>query len=147
VALLVARETAAHGVAAHIDFLAGLEGFDRDGATQLETVDGVDAVLLEVTQQLITRLGQVALGGFIDELLADIAETELNGVIAVSAGGFELSDAAGASLDHGDRDGPALFIEELGHAQFLPKNADGHRKGNNASWTTGATSRKAGESR
>jgi hypothetical protein len=39
-----------------------------------------------------------------------------------------LGDTAGTRLDHGDRDGSAFVVEELGHAQFLPKNADGHKE-------------------
>ena len=49
------------------------------------------------------------------------------GGVTVGAGGLELGNAAGTRLDHGDRDGFACVVEELGHAQFLPKDADGHR--------------------
>jgi hypothetical protein len=44
-----------------------------------------------------------------------------------------LGDAARARLDQGDRDGFALLVEELGHTQLLPKDADGHGGGKNAS--------------
>jgi hypothetical protein len=67
--------------------------------------------------------------GLVDELRANLAETDLHGDVAVGVEGFELGDAAGTSLDQGDRDGGAVFVEELGHAHFLPKNADGHRWG------------------
>ena len=132
-ALLVPGEAPTDGVAADVDLLAGLKGGDGNGATQFKSVDAGDAVFAQMAQRLPTRSGQVAAGGLVDELFADVSETELDGGVAVGAGGFELGDAAGASLDHGDRDGPALFIEELGHAQLLPEDADGHRKENSAS--------------
>ena len=63
----------------------------------------------------------------VHELLANVTEAQLHGGVAVGAGGLELGNAAGTRLDHGDRDGFACVVEELGHAQFLPKDADGHR--------------------
>lgn len=129
VALLVTSETTTDGVAAHIDLLARLKGGHGDVTTEFQTVDGVNAVFLQVAQQLVARLSQVALSGLADELFADITEAQLNGGVAVGAVGFELGNAARTCLDHGDRDGPAFVVEELGHAQFLPKNADGHKEG------------------
>jgi hypothetical protein len=79
----------------------------------------------------------VTAGRLVDELLANVAESELDGVVAVGGVGFELGDAAGTRLDQSDRDGPALVVEELGHAQFLPENSDGHGREVDASWTSG----------
>jgi hypothetical protein len=82
-----------------------------------------------VAQGLAAGLGQVTLGRLVHELLADVTEAQLNGGVAVGAVGFELGNPARTRLDHGDRDGSAFVVEELGHAQFLPKNADGHKEG------------------
>jgi hypothetical protein len=77
----------------------------------------------------------VAPGGLVHQLFADLAETDLDGAVTVAGFVLELGDAAGTRFDHGDRDGPAFVVEELGHAQFLPENADGHGRGDDASWT------------
>ena len=128
-AFLVAGETAADRVAADIDLLAGLKSGHGDGGSQLEAVYAIDAVFAQVAQRVVAGAGQVPLGWFVDQLAADLAETELHGAIAVAGFTLELGDAAGARFDQGDRNRPAFFIEELGHAQFLPENADGHGKG------------------
>ena len=66
------------------------------------------------------------LGRLVDQLLAGFAEADLNRGVTVGVVCFELGDATGTGLDQGDGDGSALLVEELGHAQLLPENADGH---------------------
>ena len=56
--------------------------------------------------------------------------------IAGSVVVFELGDAAGAGFDQGDRNSSALLVEELGHTQLLPEDADGHGWGGSASVDT-----------
>ena len=66
-------------------------------------------------------------GGFVDQFLAGYAKTDLHRGVPVGVVALELGDAAGTGLDQGDGDRSALLVEELGHTQFLPENADGHR--------------------
>ena len=126
VTFLVAREATPHGVAADVDFLAGFEITDGDRATEFQALNGIDAVFAKVTQQLIAGFGQVALCRAVDQLLAGAAETDLHRGIAVGVIALQLGDSTGTRLDQGDRDGFALLVEELGHSQLLPKDADGH---------------------
>ena len=77
-----------------------------------------------MTQQGVAGFVEVALGGLIDQLFAGFPEADLHRGVAVGVIAFELGDAAGAGLDQGDGDRFALLVEELGHAQFLPENAD-----------------------
>ena len=60
----------------------------------------------------------------VDQFLAGFAETNLHRGITIGVIVFELCDAAGTGLDQSDRDSSALLVEELGHAQLLPENAD-----------------------
>jgi hypothetical protein len=66
----------------------------------------------------------VTLGRLVDQLFAGVAKADLHRGIAIGVAAFELGDAAGTGLDQGDGDGSALLVEELGHAQLLPENAD-----------------------
>ncbi len=75
-------------------------------------------------QENLARFGEVPFGRLVDQFFAGITETDLNGGITVDVRSLELGDAAGPRLDQGDRDGSALIVEELRHAQFLPKDAD-----------------------
>ena len=122
--LLIARETTTDGVAADIDLLSGFEVTDGDRAAQLESFKAIDAVLAQVTQQGVAGFVEVTLGGLVDQLLAGFPEADLHRGIAIGVVVFELGDAAGAGLDQGDGDRFALLVEELGHAQFLPEDAD-----------------------
>ena len=134
-AFLQTGEDAAHRVAADVDFLAGFEGCDGDRAAEFQAVDAFDAVFAQMAERIAAGFGQVAPGRFVHEFFANFTETDLDSAVAVSGLALELGDAAGSRIDQGDRDGSALGVEELGHAQFLPKNADGHGRENNASWT------------
>ena len=125
-ALLITGEATTHGVAADVNLLACLEITHGDCATQLETLQVVDAIFTQVAEDPLAGFGEVTLGGLVDQLFACFAKTDLNGFIAVSFSGLELGNSARPRLDQSDRDGFALLVEELGHTQFLPKDADGH---------------------
>ena len=133
VALLVASEAAADGVTADVHLLAGFEIADGDGATEFKTFNAVDAVFAQMTQKALTGFVEVTLGGLVDQLLAGFAKADLHCGITVSVVVFELGDAAGAGFDQGDRNSSALLVEELGHTQLLPEDADGHGWGGSAS--------------
>lgn len=124
--LLITGEATTHGVAADVHLLACFEITHGDGSAKFETLQVVDAIFTQVAEHPFAGFGEVALGGLVDQLFASIAKADLDGLVAVSFGGFELGDPARPRLDQGDRDGFALLIEELGHTQFLPKDADGH---------------------
>ena len=125
-AFLQSGKTTAHGVATHIYLLSRTEGFNCEIAAKFNPIDGIDAVFLEVAQGLATGFAQVTLGRTVYEFFADVAKTNLNSGVTVVGWGFDLGDAAGTRFDQSDRNGFAFVVEELGHAQFLPKNADRH---------------------
>ena len=108
VALLVAREAPAHGVAADIDLLARLEGGDGDGATQLEAIDAVHPIFLQVAQHVVARFGQVTLGGLVDELFARLAKAKLDS--ADVALGVAVAAGIVAAVDGGN------FLEKIAKA-------------------------------
>ena len=144
VALLITREATTHAVAAHVHLLASFEITNGDLVAQFEPADVIDAVFAEVAQKFLAGLGEVTLGGFVDQLVARFAEADLNGGIAVCFRCFELGDAARARLDQSDRDGFALLVEELGHTQLLPKDADGHGEVRTPAWTASVPGTGAG---
>ena len=58
------------------------------------------------------------------ELLGgNLAEAQLNSLIAIALDSLLLHDGAGACLDDGDGDNLAALIEQLGHTDFLADNA------------------------
>ncbi|MNL00427.1 hypothetical protein D3C87_1208600 [compost metagenome] len=76
-------------------------------AQQLAFGDLVEVALL--------TLGQV--------LGLGVGEAHLDGLVAFLLGGLDLGDEAGARLDDGHGDDLTVGIEDLGHAQLLPKNS------------------------
>ena len=124
--LLVTGKAASHRVAADVNLLAGFEVTHGDCTAEFQAVDVVNAVLTEVTEYTFAGFGEVPLGWFVDQLFAGVPEADLNGDVAVRFCCFELGDPARPRLDQSDRDGFALLVEELGHTQLLPKDADGH---------------------
>ena len=122
-----AGEALADARAGDLDVVARSEHADRDGLAHVH-VRG-PAELRQVTVGSDAGLRKVA-GLRLGEVLEiNRLVRELNPVVPVGVRRAHADDRARARLDHGDRDGPAFVVEELGHAQFLPKNADGHKEG------------------
>jgi len=83
-ALLQTSKATTHGVATDVYFLARSEVTHGDGTTQLNPVEIVDAVLTEVTNKVFARFGEMTFRWFVDQLFANLAKTDLYGLIAVS---------------------------------------------------------------
>ena len=84
-----------------------------------------------------TELAQGLLGGnvcllevtcscLVDLLGGNLAEAQLNSLVAIALDGLLLHDGAGTSLDDGDGDDLAILVEQLGHTDFLADNAFNH---------------------
>ena len=56
----------------------------------------------------------------------DLAEGELDGVVAVALGVADRGHLAGAGLDHGHGDDGAVLEEDLGHAELLAEDRGHH---------------------
>ena len=84
-----------------------------------------------------TELAQGLLGGnvcllevtcscLVDLLGGNLAEAQLNSLVAIALDGLLLHDGAGTSLDDGDGNDLAVRVEQLGHTDFLADNAFNH---------------------
>ena len=60
---------------------------------------------------------------FVDLLGGNLAEAQLNSLVAIALDGLLLHDGAGTSLDDGDGNDLAVRVEQLGHTDFLADNA------------------------
>ena len=60
--------------------------------------------------------------GLVHVLGLDVAETDLDGVIAVGCLSFNLRDSAGASLDDRDGNDVIVLVPNLGHANLAAEN-------------------------
>src|SRR6185503_14830484 len=67
----------------------------------------------------LLEVPELALG---ERLLADGAEAELDGLVAVDLVRADPDHRAGAGLEHGDALDTAFFGEPLGHPQLLGKD-------------------------
>jgi hypothetical protein len=119
VALLVTRKTATNAVPRHVNDLTDFDAaIGANFFTKGKTSHIRQAVFPQVTQGLCIGLAQVANFRLAEGLFFDFLKTQLNGRIAISLFGFDLRNGTGARLDDRYRDGPARFIEDLGHAQL-----------------------------
>src|SRR6185436_9260420 len=116
VALDRAREAAALHRADDVDEIARLEHGAEHGVADLhgrrrleaflaQVALGGDAVLLECAE---ARLGAA--------LVADVAEAELHGVVAVALAGSDLRHHARTDFDHGHSRDRAVLSEQLSHS-------------------------------
>src|SRR4029079_802934 len=132
VALDRALESLADRGPRDLDLVAGLEAPDGDVIADLGL-----GVLLILAPLFVPELDQgprgrragllqvpeLALG---ELALADLVEGELDGVVAIAVGLADRGHLAWPGLDHGHRDGGAVFGEDLGHAELLADDR-GHR--------------------
>ena len=88
-----------------------------------------NVVQTELTQGLLggnVCLLEVTCSCLVDLLGGNLAEAQLNSLIAIALDSLLLHDGAGACLDDGDGDNLAALIEQLGHTDFLADNAFNH---------------------
>src|SRR4051794_23739773 len=90
-------EALALGDAGHLDLLADLEGRDGHGVADLQLA-GLVSELDEVADRGRGRLAQVAELGLVERLLANGAEAELDGLVAVGVMRAHGRDRAGTGL-------------------------------------------------
>ena len=73
--------------------------------------------------------------GLVHVLGLDVAEADLDGVVAVGRLSFNLRDGAGASLDDRDGDDVIVLVPNLGHADLAAENHVDHSISNSRwSW-------------
>ena len=105
------------GDADDVDAIAGSEAVDRYGLTDLCTVD-VGAKLAHDAARLDAVLLEVPFESARQRTLANIAEAERDGVIAVMLFGLALHDRARTGFNDGNADGTAVLGEDARHAYF-----------------------------
>lgn len=96
------------GGADDVDLLDISEISDGNDLADLVLLAVLDADLTKEADRLDASLGEVTSHGLVHVLGLDVAETDLDGVIAVGCLSFNLRDSAGASLD--DRDGNDVVV-------------------------------------
>ena len=68
-------------------------------------------------------LREVAGDRLVDLARVDLAEGDLDGVVAVGLYGADLGHDVGPSLHDGDRDDAVVLVQDLGHAELGAQNA------------------------
>ena len=125
-ALDATLEALALGRADDVD-LGGLSELgDGDDVADLVLLGVVHADLAEVADGLDAGLGEVTSHGLVHILGLDVAETDLDGVVAVGRLGFNLRDGAGAGLDDRDGHDVVVVVPHLGHADLPAENHVDH---------------------
>src|ERR687885_1932376 len=101
-----------------LDLLAGLEGLDRDRLADGELA-GLVAELDDVLHRRRVGLAQVAELALGEVLLADRAERELDGLVAVAVERADRRHRTRAGLEHRDALDAAVLEEQLRHPELL----------------------------
>src|SRR3954454_17876600 len=118
VALDRALEALALRGAGDLDLVAGLEGLDRHGLANRQLA-GLVAELDDVLHRRRVGLAQVPELALGEVLLADRAERELDGLVAVAVERADPGHRTGAGLEHRDPLDAPILEEELRHAELL----------------------------
>ena len=105
-----------------VDLLDISEISDGDDLADLVLLAVLDADLTKEADRLDASLGEVTSHGLVHVLGLDVAETDLDGVIAVGCLSFNLRDSAGASLDDRDGNDVVVLVPNLGHANLAAEN-------------------------
>src|SRR3954471_10537369 len=101
-----------------LELLAGLERLDRHGLADGELA-GLVAELDDVLHRRRIGLAQMAELALGQVLLADRAECELDGLVAVAVECADAGDGTGPRLEHRDALDAPVLEEELRHAELL----------------------------
>src|SRR4051794_12702206 len=118
VALDRALEALALRGAGDLDLVAGLEGLDRHGLAHRQLA-GLVAELDDVLHRRRVGLAQVPELALGEVLLADRAERELDGLVAVAVERADAGHGTGPGLEDRDPLDAPVLEEELRHAEFL----------------------------
>ena len=123
VALHDTGEALALAGAGHVDLLTGSEQLGAELLTDGvgRGVSGAD--LDQVATRGHTSLGEVSGVGLVDLACLDLAEPDLDGVLAIGLGLADLGHDVGRSRDHGHGDDLVVLVPELGHAELGAQQA------------------------
>ena len=113
-----AGEALALAGAGDVNLLASSEGVDGELLAHRVRRRVTGADLDQVATGGGARLGEVAGARLVHLAAVDLAEAELDGVVAVGLGQADLGDHVGGRRDHGDGDDAVVLVPELGHAEL-----------------------------
>ena len=102
-----------------VDLIASSENVSLEDIADVHAGNIVQTELTKGALRSDVCFVEVAFGCLVDLLGAHFAKAKLDCLIAVGLDGFLLHDGAGAGFDDGYRNDLAVFIKQLGHAQFL----------------------------
>src|SRR5690606_15011399 len=113
-----AGEALALAGASDVDLFAGGEGVDTELLADRvgRGVSGAD--LDQVATRGHTGLGEVTGHRLVDLACLDLAEADLDGVVAIGLGLADLSHDVGRGSDHGDGNNLVVLVPHLGHAEL-----------------------------
>ena len=103
-----------------VDLVAGGKDVRLDDVADVHFGGLLQTELLQILLGGDAGLFKVALHGLVDLPLGQVLKAQLDGSVAVVFHSFLLHHGAGAGFDDGDRDHVALFVKDLGHADFFP---------------------------
>src|SRR5699024_1040948 len=126
VALDDALVALALGDAGHTHRVASGEAVRLDDIAHIQAGYILETELAEGLLEGHVRLLEVARGCLVNLLGGNLAEAQLNSLIAVTLDSLFLHDGAGACLDDGHRDDLAVFVKQLGHTDLFADNAFNH---------------------
>ena len=114
------------GNACNVDLVASCEDISLQ---HVANVQCRNIFQTELAQGLLggnVCLLEVACSCLVDLLGGNLAEAQLNSLVAIALDGLLLHDGAGTSLDDGDGNDLAVRVEQLSHTDFLADNAFNH---------------------
>jgi hypothetical protein len=117
-ALDAAGKSLTFGSAANVYHVAHLKNVGLDDVAYIDGGTVVQFKLPQVTLHRQVVFGKVAFLGLVYVFVCDVAITDLHGFVSVVFDCLLLDDNTGARLHHGDRDNLAIFVKQLGHADF-----------------------------
>lgn len=103
----------------YVNMLARRKGIGLYNAADRICSAVVELKFLDVFMSRNSGLFEMTGLGLRDELLADGLESHLNGFVAVTLNGLDLSYGAGAGENDRYGDHNAVFLEELRHADLF----------------------------
>lgn len=112
-------ETLTFAGADDVDLIASSENVSLEDIADVHAGNIVQTELTKGALRSDVCFVEVAFGCLVDLLGAHFAKAKLDCLIAVGLDGFLLHDGAGAGFDDGYGNDLAVFIKQLGHAQFL----------------------------
>ena len=112
--------------AASVDHIAASEGVSLDNIADIVAAAIVHPEFSEDFLGSYVSLLKVTFGGLGEFLGFYVAETNLDGVVAVVLYGLLLDDHAGTGFNHSYRDDFARFVEDLSHTDLFADDSFFH---------------------